>query len=88
MNNNEDGNDNNNDYGQEDYGDGLDDGMGGQPNNNEGGADDAEDPEVDQYFDDAGDIGYLPADHVTLYSFMLSASHATPLKRSYQAAHR
>ena len=23
------------------------------------------DGEVDQYFDDAGDIGYLPADHVT-----------------------
>ncbi len=28
MNNNDDGLDNNNDYGQEDYGDGMDDGMG------------------------------------------------------------
>lgn len=62
--NNEDGLDNNNDYGQEDYGDPMGDGMDGQPNNN-GGGEGGDDPEVDQYFDDAGDIGYLPADHVT-----------------------
>ena len=24
-----------------------------------------EEPENDEYFDDAGDIGYLPADHVS-----------------------
>lgn len=48
-------NDNPADYGNEDYG------------GNEEGANDMNggDGEADQYFDDAGDIGYLPADHVT-----------------------
>jgi hypothetical protein len=54
--------DGNNDYGNEDYG-----------NNNAGqnpGEDGNNNDDVDQYFDDAGDIGYLPADHVTpLYIF-------------------
>lgn len=49
--------DGNNDYGNEDYG------------NNDGGQNPGQDgnnnDDVDQYFDDAGDIGYLPADHVT-----------------------
>lgn len=34
-------------------------------NGNMGDGDNGDDPDVDQYFDDAGDIGYLPADHVT-----------------------
>jgi hypothetical protein len=59
---NNEGGDANDDYGQEDY-DAMGDGP--QPNNNGAGQDNADDPEVDQYFDDAGDIGYLPADHVT-----------------------
>jgi len=25
-----------------------------------------EEEDVDEYFDDAGDVGYLPADHVSL----------------------
>lgn len=36
-------------------------------NGNRGG-NDAEDDEADEYFDDAGDVGYLPADHVS-YTF-------------------
>lgn len=28
-------------------------------------ADNDPDEDVDEYFDDAGDIGYLPADHVS-----------------------
>ena len=48
---------NDNDYGNEDNYD------GNEPAD-EGGNEPA-DGEVDQYFDDAGDIGYLPADHVT-----------------------
>lgn len=51
------GDQNNQDYGNEDYGDAGDN----NPNDNNAGAD----GDVDQYFDDAGDIGYLPADHVT-----------------------
>jgi len=30
-----------------------------------GGEQEPEEPENDEYFDDAGDIGYLPADHVS-----------------------
>lgn len=58
----------NNDYGNEDFDGNMGDGMGDNPDlNNGGGAGDGgDDPDVDQYFDDAGDIGYLPADHVTL----------------------
>lgn len=44
--------------------------MGEDPNNldpNNGNGGDGEDPDVDQYFDDAGDIGYLPADHVNFF---------------------
>lgn len=56
------GDQNNDDYGNEgDYNDAGDD--NGNNNNNGGGA--GGDGDVDQYFDDAGDIGYLPADHVT-----------------------
>jgi hypothetical protein len=51
------GDQNNQDYGNEDYNDAGDNNAN---NNNAGG-----DGDVDQYFDDAGDIGYLPADHVT-----------------------
>jgi hypothetical protein len=50
------------DYGNEDYGDAGDD---NNPNQNNGGGNAGGDGDVDQYFDDAGDIGYLPADHVT-----------------------
>ena len=39
--------------------------MGGMDMNNNGDGNGGDDPDVDQYFDDAGDIGYLPADHVT-----------------------
>ena len=53
MDNNGDNMDGQADYGNEDY-----EGAPGdnQPDNNG--------EEVDQYFDDAGDVGYLPADHV------------------------
>ena len=70
MNNNEGGDMNNdNDYGDEQF---DEDGMNDQQLNEDGlmgnqganGDNDQEDGEVDQYFDDAGDIGYLPADHV------------------------
>lgn len=42
----------------------------GQPVNANGmfgnrGEDEGEEGEADEYFDDAGDIGYLPADHVS-----------------------
>jgi hypothetical protein len=62
MDNNNNGDDNNNpDYGnEEEFDNGNED--GGQ-NNDDGNNGDGND--VDQYFDDAGDIGYLPADHVT-----------------------
>ncbi len=64
-----------NDYGNEDYDD------GNLPNNNDGGNNNA-DGDVDQYFDDAGDIGYLPADHVTPISFLtVIASNAKTPKR-------
>jgi hypothetical protein len=53
---------NNGDYGNEDYDGGNMEG-GNDPNNNENNG--GNDGDVDQYFDDAGDIGYLPADHVT-----------------------
>jgi hypothetical protein len=54
----------NGDYGNEDY----DGGDNNDPNNNNGNNGNA-DGDVDQYFDDAGDIGYLPADHVTPFTF-------------------
>ncbi len=57
---------NNDDYGGEDYGDAGDD----NNNNNNGGNNGAGDGDVDQYFDDAGDIGYLPADHVMRYFYL------------------
>jgi hypothetical protein len=58
-------NDNNNDYGNEDggYDPNAQNNDGGNPEDGNGN-----DPDVDQYFDDAGDVGYLPADHVS-YSF-------------------
>ena len=51
---------NNYEYGNDDY-DGAEDGGG----KNNGTADE----NTDQYFDDAGDIGYLPADHVSPFNF-------------------
>ena len=33
------------------------------------GDDDGGDEDVDEYFDDAGDIGYLPADHVSFTNY-------------------
>lgn len=80
---NDDGN-NPGDYGNEDYNDpngGAPDDMNG---NNEGG----DGGDVDQYFDDAGDIGYLPADHVTpLFEFncLFIAFNATPAECLDQA---
>ncbi len=74
----------NGDYGNEDY----DGGDNNEPNNNNGNNNGNADGDVDQYFDDAGDIGYLPADHVTPpYSnwLLFIASHATPSKRLDQA---
>jgi hypothetical protein len=50
------------DYGQEDMGD-MDEGQPGMFGNRGEEPDAAE--ENDEYFDDAGDIGYLPADHVS-----------------------
>jgi hypothetical protein len=83
--NNDDGMDNNNDYGNEDYENDMGDGMGGNPNNLGGGGpgENMDDPEVDQYFDDAGDIGYLPADHVTIFIVLTNsiASYAKTSKR-------
>jgi coiled-coil domain-containing protein 40 len=52
------GDQNNDDYGNEDYNNAGDDNNPDNNNDNAGGEGD-----VDQYFDDAGDIGYLPADH-------------------------
>ena len=63
--NNQDGNP---DYGNEDYNDG---GQNNEDNdNNQDGAGANQDADVDQYFDDAGDIGYLPADHVTSFPYI------------------
>ena len=43
--------------------------------------------DVDQYFDDAGDIGYLPADHVTsLLVTLLPASDEQAPKCPHEAA--
>jgi hypothetical protein len=68
--NNDDGMNNEGGGGQNDYGDeGFDPNMqdGNVEGDMEGGnaGPGGEDAEVDQYFEDAGDIGYLPADHVT-----------------------
>lgn len=52
------------DYGNEGYDDGGNPNNNDDANNNNGGGA-GNDGDVDQYFDDAGDIGYLPADHVT-----------------------
>lgn len=84
MNGDDDNNQlNNNDYGNEDFDGNMNDGMGndGMDNNGmDGAVDGGDDPDVDQYFDDAGDIGYLPADHVTFNSLLINniiiASHA------------
>ena len=74
-----------NDYGNEDYDPNAANNNGDDGDNNAGGNDE----NVDQYFDDAGDIGYLPADHVRLPFISLTAaiaSDATPAKRLDQAA--
>ena len=54
-----------NDYGDEDY-NGVDNDQNQMDEDGEAnGADDNNaDAEDDQYFEDAGDVGYLPADHV------------------------
>ena len=57
------------DYGQEDMGD-MDEGQPGMFGNR-GGDDDGAGEENDEYFDDAGDIGYLPADHVSFIFLFL-----------------
>ena len=41
------------------------------------------DGDVDQYFDDAGDVGYLPADHVT--SIMLTVFEQPLMSRLQNA---
>ena len=59
------------------YGQEMDDGMEGdyQPNGMFGGGQEGEmdgEEEPDEYFDDAGDIGYLPADHVSFkFNFLM-----------------
>lgn len=81
------------DYNQEDYeNDGM---MGNQMNNMEDGGNagvgEGENEEVDQYFDDAGDIGYLPADHVRCFLFFKNiciAFDGTFAKRFDQAINR
>jgi len=40
-------------------------------NGNRDGDNDPEE-DVDEYFDDAGDIGYLPADHVSFKYFYIT----------------
>ena len=49
--------------------DGLPVNANGMFNGNRDGNDDGNDEDVDEYFDDAGDIGYLPADHVSHSKF-------------------
>lgn len=70
MDNEDQANDGNqNEYGNEEY-EGQDD---GGENNNQGA-----DENADQYFDDAGDIGYLPADHVTPFNILTVSSYVSP----------
>jgi hypothetical protein len=70
MDNDENGmNGANGDYGNEDYDGGNMDGDDNNNNNNGGANNNNGDGDVDQYFDDAGDVGYLPADHVTTNYF-------------------
>ena len=73
MDNNDNGlgDQNNDDYGNEDYGD-----VGDDNNNNNGNGNAGGDGDVDQYFDDAGDIGYLPADHVTCITHLTALSYS------------
>jgi hypothetical protein len=69
MNNDDDGlnmDGANNDYGNEEFDGNLQDPNGNGDNDGGNAGPNGEDAEVDQYFEDAGDIGYLPADHVTL----------------------
>ena len=60
--------DNQQDYGNEDYDPNL---VGGNPDNNQDGNNNNEGDQDFQDFEDAGDIGYLPADHVTSPSPLL-----------------
>lgn len=50
--------------GQGNYGE-MDQPGQGMFNGNRDGED--QDEDIDEYFDDAGDIGYLPADHVSYF---------------------
>ena len=59
------------DYGQEDMGE-NDEGQPGMFGNRGDDGDAGE--ENDEYFDDAGDIGYLPADHVS-FIFLFLKNH-------------
>ena len=78
----------NNDYENEEYDPNLQNAEqpedGGDNNENvpaEGGED------VDQYFDDAGDIGYLPADHVNILNLTRNiATDAETAERVDEAA--
>ena len=44
-----------------------------------GMGDDGGEEDVDEYFDDAGDIGYLPADHVSFTKIRVLQSFEKPL---------
>jgi len=54
--------------GNQGYPEDMDDGevnANGMFNGNRGEENEEEEPAEEEYFDDAGDIGYLPADHVS-----------------------
>jgi hypothetical protein len=60
-----------NDYGNEDFDPNAEAKNDGDDGNNGDGNNAGGEENVDQYFDDAGDIGYLPADHVR-FPFVVS----------------
>lgn len=78
-----------NDYGDEGGYDPNQDGDGMMDGDNNGGDGNGagEDGDVDQYFDDAGDVGYLPADHVRTQSIyiMCTAPDGQTPKRPHEA---
>lgn len=47
-------------------------------NANRGQEDGGEEQAEDEYFDDAGDIGYLPADHVSYQKFKINIFSFSP----------
>ena len=54
---------------QQNYGDEIDGPVNPNGMFNGGNVEEDGQEEVDEYFDDAGDIGYLPADHVSYLFF-------------------